>query len=151
MVLFLSPLWPHALPLSPCSLCSSYNGLLVYGSHHFSTFALAVLGHSDTYMAPLPPLSSFCSNVSFSVMPTHHDFPIESYKHLPSKALTLPVPLTLPYFLLQAYLMPFNILYNSLILFCCCQSLLVQFLKGRDLFLVLFTDGSQGPRILPGT
>ena len=104
----LSPLAPSA----PATLAS-----FVSGSHYFSTFALAVLsgtlryihGSSATSFKFLLKCQLFCDahNMTFQ-------FKVAIAFH--PNTLTLPVPLTLPYFFLQAYLMLFNIRYNSLIL-----------------------------------
>lgn len=108
-------LYPACLPLLP--LLQLTLASFVSGSHYFSTFALAVLsgtlryihGSSATSFKFLLKYQLFCDahNMTFQ-------FKVAIAFH--PNTLTLPVPLTLPYFFLQAYLMLFNIQYNSLIL-----------------------------------
>lgn len=149
VLLALSPLWPHPLSLSPCSLCFSHTGLLANGSHQFSVFVLVVLSlgdsPSDTHMAPLPPLSSLCLNVSFSMLPIVTFLPnVANTSHL--DAPTHPFPLTLLSFFIWIYLslLTYYLIHLSVTFFL-LLSIFSTVPQGQGFFAsVLFTNGSQG-------
>lgn len=114
-------------------------------------FSPSIILPSDTHMVPLPPLSSLCLNVSFSMIPIVTFLPnVANTSDL--DAPTHPFPLTLLSFFIWIYLsvLTHYLIHLPVTFFCYCLSS-VQSHKGRDFFsFFLSTNGSQGPRILAG-